>query len=234
VNHAALLSLARVMFGKDAGLCADGIEQLQGPLFPEELAQIDRALAPRRRGYTAGRTASRRAMAQIGFPPGPLLKGEGGAILWPAGVTGSLSHCDGHCIAVVVPTGAARSVGIDLERLQVLDADMTSTICRPDEGTGIAGDAFRPLMIFNAKEAAYKAQFALSREVFDFHRLRIDFVDGGFEAKFTAKTGPFDAGDVLAGRQAVVGGHVLSAVTIRAGSGPENAATPLLNGTNHG
>jgi 4'-phosphopantetheinyl transferase EntD len=215
----ALRSCARAMLGAETGLCVDAIAALQDPLLPGEAAQISRAALTRRRDYTAGRTAARLAMAELGWPAVPLLRGPGGAVIWPDRLTGSLSHCEDLCVAAVAQTHDVIAVGIDLERIQDLDPGMIETVCTPDE---IAQAATRqdpglwPLMIFNAKEAVFKAQYPLTRQMIDFQRVTVDLVKDGFTATFKDQTGPFAKGHVLSGRQTTVQGFVLASVMIRA------------------
>ncbi len=215
----ALRSCARAMLGAGTGICVDAIAALQDPLLPGEAAQISRAASTRRRDYTAGRTAARLAMTELGWPAVPLLRGPGGSVIWPDGLTGSLSHCEDLCIAVVAQTQDHISIGIDLERIQDLDPAMIETVCTLDEIAQAATSqdpGLWPLMIFNAKEAVFKAQYPLTRQMIDFQRVTVDLVNGGFTATFTSQTGPFAKGHVLSGQQATVQGFVLASAMIRA------------------
>lgn len=61
-------------------------------------------------------------------------------------------------------------------------------------------DGLDALRIFVAKEAAYKAQYPLSRQLFDFQVLNITFQDQCFMARFMQAVPPFAVGDILHGR----------------------------------
>ena len=68
--------------------------------------------------------------------------------------------------------------------------------------------------IFGAKEAAYKAQYPTSEEFLPFSAMWVSVgrTQRTFEATFRQSAGPWAAGDVLAGRFATMGEHVVTAV----------------------
>ena len=167
------------------------------------------AVAARRVEFAAGRSAARAAMAGLNLPPRPIPMGEDRAPVWPAGVVGSISHCAGACLAVAGPAARWRGLGLDVEPLQVLEAGLWPVILGPGE----TGDALRS---FVAKEAAYKAQYPVSRTLFDFHTLRLDWRGDAFVAQFTRPVAPFAAGAALCGRLVQAGGLVAAFVAIAA------------------
>src|SRR4051794_19903843 len=71
------------------------------PLLPEEEAALGTVVETRRHEFTIGRNCAHRALARLGFPPAPLLRGHYRQPLWPIGVVGSITHCSGYCAAVV-------------------------------------------------------------------------------------------------------------------------------------
>ena len=77
-------------------------------LHPAEQACIAKAGLKRRLDFAAGRVCARRAMAQLGVDGLPLLVGEKGQPVWPPGIVGSISHCEGHYGAAATPGRAAR------------------------------------------------------------------------------------------------------------------------------
>ena len=164
------------------------------PLWPgEAIAAVPHRLAE----FAAGRTAARRAMAALGVPMATIPMGEDRAPIWPQGVVGSISHCAGACMAVAGRPSDFAGIGLDLEPAQPLARDLWPTILRPEE---VAADGLDALRIFVAKEAAYKAQYPLSRQLFDFQALNITFQDQYFMARFMQAVPPFSVGDVLRGR----------------------------------
>lgn len=190
----------------------------QPALLPEEAAHVAAAILKRQQEFTAGRAMARQAMAVLADAPValPIPAGADRAPIWPDGWQGSISHKSTLCLAVVGRSGAL--LGLDLEEDTPLAPDLIPTICTEAEIAQIAGrDAGRlAKLIFSAKEAAYKAQYALTRQVFGFHRLemRLDQPPGRFEAAFTQSTGGFAKGDLLTGRYCRARGHLVTAVTI--------------------
>lgn len=83
--------------------------------LPAEESLVVRSVAKRRNEFVTVRHCARLAMRDLGVPPSPILKGGKGEPLWPEGVVGSLTHCEGYRGAVVARSAAVRSVGIDAE-----------------------------------------------------------------------------------------------------------------------
>lgn len=173
----------------------------------ETLAALPERLAE----FRAGRSAARAAMVDLGLPPAAVPMAEDRAPVWPAGLCGSISHTAELCLAVVAPLGSLRGIGIDLEPATPLDADLRDLILRPEERhhSDLAAK-----LIFCAKEAAYKAQYGISRCLFDFHVLSVTLDAGSFVARFTEEITPFAKGTPLQGRHARVAGHFLCTVTL--------------------
>ncbi len=184
----------------------------------EEAAHLHRAIEKRQREFAAGRAAARQAMSMLTNAEVllPILAGEDRAPIWPEGWQGSISHKSTLCLAVVGQSGAL--LGLDVEEDRPLAQNLIPTICSDTEIARIAGAAegHLAILIFSAKEAAYKAQYPLTREVFGFHRLemRLDLHQQAFEASFTQDTGPFSKGDTLTGRFCKGQGHLVTGVTI--------------------
>lgn len=137
-------------------------DSVPAPLFPEEEALIAGAAPKRRREFATGRRCARAALAQLGHPEAPLLIGERGAPIWPAGVVGAITHCDGYRAAVVGPSAMVAALGVDAEPDEPLPDGVLGVIARPEERTWLAElaatDRVRwDRLLFCAKEAVYKA-----------------------------------------------------------------------------
>ncbi|MFI6034524.1 4'-phosphopantetheinyl transferase [Streptomyces sp. NPDC051315] len=165
----------------------EGVREFgDGPLYPEEEALVARAVAKRRREFTLVRCCARRAMEKLGVAPQAVLPGERGAPQWPAGLTGSMTHCDGYGAAALVRATDLASLGIDAEPHQPLPDGVLSAIALPAEAERLrALAAHRPgvhwdRLLFSAKESVYKAWFPLTRKWLDFSEADID-VDAGLE-----------------------------------------------------
>ena len=185
---------------------------------PQEEAAIARARGPRRRAFRAGRHALREALSSFG-PPCPVPVGAGGAPVWPAGLSGSLSHCRTACAAVVASERDAIALGLDVEEAEPLPRELWEAVCTPAERAALARAAAPGLeakRIFCGKEAVYKAQYALSGQMLNFQDLELALhADGaGFEARFLRHAPPFTKGTRLAGRLALAEGLVWAGVTL--------------------
>ena len=178
-----------------------------GPLdlWPGEA--LPGAVPARLAEFATGRSAARQALRGLGFAPVAIPIGPDRAPIWPEGATGSISHCAGACLAVAGLTRDYRGLGLDIEPLQPLPAELWPTILRPEEQREINAlpqvqQGVQVLRFFVAKEAAYKAQYAVTRQIFDFHNLRIIWQDQCFIVEFCATTPPLEKGFQLSGRSA--------------------------------
>lgn len=148
-------------------------------LLPEEAAPMGRAVPKRRQEYTAGRLCARRALAEFGVLDFPLRAAEDRQPIWPESMAGSITHTDGFCAAVVAERGRIRALGLDSEVAGGVNAEIWHRICRPCELAWVhslpetqRGAAVT--LIFCAKEAFYKCQYALVRERLGFHDVRLE------------------------------------------------------------
>ncbi|MFN4101848.1 MAG: 4'-phosphopantetheinyl transferase [Pararhodobacter sp.] len=194
-----LLRLAAEVF---PGRVSVGIAPVQGvSLKPEEETAMARAVPSRRAEFSAGRAAAREALGwDVVVPMGP-----DRAPVWPEGVTGSITHAGGWALAVV----GEGLVGIDLEVDEPLPEDVRETVLLPAERDT---DGHQARLIFSAKECAYKAQYPLTRELFDFQTLGVTLGEGLFRAELQRPVGPFRRGAVLEGRFAIGGGFILTGI----------------------
>ncbi|MBT3164182.1 4'-phosphopantetheinyl transferase superfamily protein [Streptomyces sp. Vc74B-19] len=181
---------------------AYGDEGVDAPLFPEEEALITRAVPKRRREFTAVRSCARRAMEKLGVPARAVVSGERGAPVWPDGLNGSMTHCEGYCAAALVRAGDLASVGIDAEAHGPLPEGVLTTVSLPQEAERIARltvqrpDVHWDRLLFSAKESVYKAWFPLTGKWLDFSEADITIdLDGTFHAALLVP------GPVVSGRR---------------------------------
>jgi enterobactin synthetase component D / holo-[acyl-carrier protein] synthase len=149
-------------------------------LYPGEEAVVAQAVPKRRREFTVVRSCARRAMEKLGVPPQAVLPGERGAPRWPAGLTGSMTHCDGYCAAALVRATDLASLGIDAEPDGPLPEGVLDAVSLPaererllrlaDDHPAIHWDR----LLFSAKESVYKAWFPLTQQWLDFSEADID------------------------------------------------------------
>ena len=193
--------------------------------LPEEETLIARSVAKRRNEFITVRHCARVAMAQLGVPPSPILKGDKGEPHWPDGVVGSLTHCEGYRGAVVGRSVAVRSVGIDAEPHGVLPKGVLDAISLPVERTEISAlpaELRWDRILFCAKEATYKAWFPLTQRWLGFEDAHITFTvgsdgtTGDFVSRILIDSAALSGPPLreLAGRWSVAGGLALTAIVL--------------------
>lgn len=193
--------------------------------LPEEEPLVARSVAKRRNEFVTVRHCARQALAELGVPPVPILKGDKGEPCWPDGIVGSLTHCDGFRGAVVGRAGDIRAVGIDAEPHGELPKGVLDAVSLPVERHELAAlptDLHWDRILFCAKEATYKAWFPLTHRWLGFEDAHIAFdVDGSgaagtFHSRVlidpSAESGP--PLNTLRGRWSVRDGLVLTAIVL--------------------
>lgn len=203
-------------------------------LSPEEAEPVARAVQKRRAEFAVGRRLARTLLAELGAVPGPLLAGPDRRPRWPAGVLGSISHSDALCAVAAVRRGEGlASIGLDVERLRPLGADVLAAIARPEERARLERlpPAWRDvggLLLFAAKEAVYKAQSPLTDVFLEFEAVSIELdlgaqgTEGAFQATLTDQGGAPAACSAglparLEGRLALAFDHALCGCAVPGG-----------------
>lgn len=192
-----------------------GVGDLQcpAPLWPGE--DLPAAVPKRVTEFAAGRQAARAALTALHWPLMAIPMAADRSPIWPTGIAASISHCDGACLAVAGRAADFAGIGLDLEPARPLPEALWPSILGPAEA---AAQGLQALKIFVAKEAAYKAQFPLSQQVFDFQALIIYFDDQRFMAEFTTDVPPFAKGDQLTGRMVMTDRFCAALCWIAAGA----------------
>jgi 4'-phosphopantetheinyl transferase EntD len=138
-------------------------------LLPEEHQYLSRAAPKRIQEFAAGRACARAALSDLGYAGTALLMGTDRVPLWPAGATGSITHTDTFCAAVVAPNRQIRALGLDAEPAQSVKPDLWRRILTAQElalldAQNEQSALATATLIFSAKEAFYKCQYTLTRE----------------------------------------------------------------------
>jgi 4'-phosphopantetheinyl transferase EntD len=187
-------------------------------LFPAEEALVRTADPRRRAEFTAGRACARTALARLGLPAAPVLAGRAGEPGWPAGVTGSITHCAGYRACVVARTTDLAGLGIDAEPNAGLPPGLIESVAGRAERAWIARQAAAApavcwdRLLFSAKEAVGKLWYPLTGH----------WLGPGQLAVFADPAGTFDvqvAGSRLTGRWLARGGLVVTAISRPAATG---------------
>ncbi|SDY99717.1 4'-phosphopantetheinyl transferase EntD (siderophore biosynthesis) [Amycolatopsis xylanica] len=169
---------AAEIWGEDPGIA----------LHPAERVLVQDVGARRLRTFTTARTCARRALAALGHPPAPILRGPSGEPLWPNGIIGSITHCDGYSAAVVARAGTVPALGIDAEPHRPLTEGllpMIATRAERDRLARLPDGMHWDRLVFCVKEAVYKAWFPLTGQWLDFHEA--DVTIDPAERTFTAR-----------------------------------------------
>lgn len=194
-------------------------------LFPAEAILVAEVTEKRRREFTGARACARLALARAGLVPAPILPGPSGAPRWPAGIVGSMTHCQGYRGAAVARADRFAAIGIDAEPHDILPAGVLAKVAREPEQTALAGLRGRApefcwdRILFSAKESVFKAWSPMTSRPLRFTEAEVDFDrSGAFVARLLA-AGPVAAGrriDAFEGRWAVGRGLVATAVAVPA------------------
>lgn len=203
-------------------------------LHPDEQALAGAMSPARRREFASGRACAHRALAALGVPDAPLLRGERRMPLWPDGVVGSITHSGGFCAAAVARRSDAAGVGLDAEVFEPLSKRVLERICRDSErrALGPLGEHAPELwgtVVFSAKECLYKAYFPLTGAFLGFRdaKIALDPANGRFEARLRRDDAPDAAGRRrFEGRFAIVDGLVWTGLVI-----PPGADAPTATGS---
>jgi 4'-phosphopantetheinyl transferase EntD len=174
---------------------------------------------PRRSGAASSRrggTARGRALAELGFPPAPILPGPKREPSWPPGAVGSITHCRDYCAAAVAPASRFASIGIDAEVHDELPEGVLERISLPEErawletrlGDGTCWDT----VVFSAKECVFKAWFPVARRWLGFEDACVELApdEGTFHARVLVPA-PLTGFD---GRYLVRDGLVVTAIAL--------------------
>ncbi len=196
--------------------------------FPAEEHLIAKAVEKRRRDFIGARHCARQALAQLGEPQVAIGKGERGMPLFPRGIVGSLTHCDGYRAAALAHRLRWRSIGIDAEPHDTLPDGVLDSVSLPAERDWLRGaipDTGLHLdrLLFCAKEATYKAWFPLTLRWLGFEDAHITFtVDtagsaGTFHSELLIPGQVVDGGTPLTsfdGRWSITEGLILTAIEV--------------------
>jgi len=157
-------------------------------LFPAEREALGRAVEKRRREFTTGRVCARLALERLGAPAGAIASGPRGEPLWPYGVVGSITHCDGYRGCAVARSPAVAAVGIDAEPEGPLPAGVLEDVVHGRErdlvAAGLPGaEVDVPRLLFCVKEAVYKAWYPLTGRWLGFEDVEVTIDPARFRVR---------------------------------------------------
>jgi hypothetical protein len=154
------------------------------PLHPEEERATCGMFPGRRREFWMGRSAAHRALVDLGAADSPVLAARRRPV-FPAGLTGSISHSAGAAVAIVASADRFGSLGIDLE-LNPLPESASALVLGSEELERFTDGQCSCTEAFAAKEAVYKAlDPLLDGGAPPLRRIALHPVEGGFEARLS-------------------------------------------------
>jgi enterobactin synthetase component D len=182
-------------------------------------------VAKRQAEFLAGRVCARAALQQLeGLSFIPAI-GEDRAPVWPAHITGSITHSTGRAAAIVANKAHWRGLGMDLENL--LDAEraerLAGEILTGPELQRMAGGARDQLALwvtltFSVKESLFKALYPIVQKRFYFEHAEVLEWSAGGEVRLrllTDLSSEWCNGTELDAQFAVMDGQLLSLVSIK-------------------
>ena len=138
-------------------------------LAPAEKKQIGDVCEKRYSEFAAGRSQAWQLITSLTGVADTLLIGEYRQPIWPAEVTGSISHSDEYCAVAVAPKSVLDGLGLDVEPFEDLDTDVAEVVLTDAElastaviDSRLVRSGAAPLggkthkLIFSIKEAIYK------------------------------------------------------------------------------
>lgn len=209
------------MFDCRTAVSATSLQQIAPPVFPVEAISLRGAVPGRRNEFGLGRSMARKAMRTLGLGLCAIPVAPDRAPVWPNGISGSISHGGGVCVSVVSADPGIAALGIDVDSADPLCADLWEIVCDSTERDWLishpmADQGCMAKLIFCAKEAAYKAQYPVSKQLFGFEgfRILVDLQAGRFTARFTESVSPFYRGETLHGRFQILDTLIICAVAV--------------------
>jgi len=203
---------------------------LAGDDFPrsaiEPPASIQRSVAKRQAEFLAGRICARAALHRLDSQVCVPAIGEDRAPVWPAHVSGSITHSTGRAAAIVAHKDHWQGLGMDLENL--LDPEraerLAGEILTPAEllRMAITRQEDRALLVtltFSVKESLFKALYPIVGQRFYFeHAEVLEWThDGQVRLRLlTDLSAEWRHGSELQGHFGVKDGQLLSLVGIKA------------------
>lgn len=194
-------------------------------------ANIQRSVAKRQAEFLAGRVCARAALWQLdGTRDAPTI-GEDRAPVWPASVSGAITHSNGRAAALVAHARDWQGLGIDLENLLTLERAqrLAKEILTPNELQRMNAEAVQDIALlvtltFSVKESLFKALYPLVQKRFYFEHAEVLSWshEGQVRLRLLTDLSPeWPQGRELNGQFCLFEGQLLSVVAISAEHSPD-------------
>ena len=164
-------------------------------LYPEEQACVVGAVSQRRAEFSTGRWCAREALRTLSLPLQAIPMGPLRGPVWPPGVSGSITHAGGICVAVVSRTVHHKGLGIDLlETAHALPIVAAAEAILSAPGEDMSASLEFPVdprvLRFGVKESVIKAVSGQMGRWVDFTEIRVRFDPSSFEASIEGFKAP--------------------------------------------
>lgn len=208
-------------------VAATGEDNPDAALFAEEEATIGEAVEKRRREFVTARACAREALAKLGVSPQAVPSGPRGAPQWPAGIVGSITHCDGYRGCAVARSADLVTIGIDAERDEPLPHGVLGDIALAEERRMLRALARQDpslnwdRLLFSAKETVYKAWYPLAESWLGFEDAIVSIDRAGRYSARLLIPGPTFGGRILTdleGLWTAGDGLLLTAISLEVGA----------------
>jgi len=149
-------------------------------LYPEEREYVANAVAKRQAEFGTARLCAREALSRLGVAPCSLVPNADRSPRWPDGICGSIAHTNDWCAVGVSNVPSIAAIGLDLESDATFERELEAVICTHTELQWVQTSnrserGWLGPLIFSAKEAFYKCQFAVTQTWLDFTDVELAF-----------------------------------------------------------
>jgi 4'-phosphopantetheinyl transferase EntD len=158
--------------------CSEQLGKFSGLLLREEEESLEpNTVQKRRESFKAGRTCARNALRVLGVPEVPILRGRDREPIWPHGVVGSITHCDGYCAAALAHDRDFVSLGIDAETNDPLPDEIIKLVALEAEINWLRRAPKSSFcwdkLLFSIKESVYKTWYPVTRRWLGFEQVLV-------------------------------------------------------------
>ena len=185
-------------------------------------ANIQRSVAKRQAEFLAGRLCARSALQHLAALDHVPAIGEDRAPIWPAGITGSITHGTGWAGAIVAHDTAWQGLGLDMETLlgDERATRLAGEILTVDELARMNPDqvSLTVTLTFSIKESLFKALYPLVGKRFYFEHAELLEWDASGRARLrllTDLSAQWWHGREIEGQFAANSDQVLSLIAIK-------------------
>ena len=164
--------------------------------------------------FANGRYCARETLSRLGFEPTEIPKGIHREPVWPAGITGSISHTTGLTGAIAARKSDQLSLGLDIELRGSVTKELWQQLFTKSEQDILASHELEspdlPTVFFSIKESFYKMQFPLTGRFLDFPEVEIVPSDHEYKLRLTGgRQLPGLPGHYFTGH-GILGAHVIT------------------------